>query len=201
VNPLARTAFLSIAAALLAGCGFAAMAQHAPEDLSGWSLTPLPPDPALAASVVAEGGACRMDENPADHLVPPAPQILVQDRRTRNTTAFLVVSPQHFGDCLVTQSGGSGGGFGPPLGAMNAQLTVDAVSSQSGSDGNMELLGGRIAIPGAQVVLELNDGRRVVASVANGYWLTWRPAIHRASRVVAIGPDGQELASVKVVEP
>ena len=101
----------------------------------------------------------------------------------------------------MTSGSGSSGGFGPVLGPMNAQLTIDAVASGSGSNGDTNLLGGRIAIAGAQVFVELNDGRRVIASMANGYWLTWRPAFHGAKRVVAAGPDGQELVSVKVVEP
>jgi hypothetical protein len=51
------------------------------------------------------------------------------------------------------------------------------------------------------LLAELEDGRRVLAPTANGYWLTVLPAIHAAARVVALNPDGQEPAAVKAVEP
>ena len=197
---LARTTLLPFAGTLLAGCGLASVAQRPAEDLSTWSLTPLPPDAALAASAIGENGACRMDD-PTDNIVAPIPQILVQDRRTQNTAAFLVLSPQHFGDCTITRSGSSGGGYGPPLGPMNAKLTIENTSSGTVGDGNANTLGGRIAIPGVRVVVELDDGRHVPASVANGYWLMWWPSTTGASRVVALSPDNAELASLEVKDP
>jgi hypothetical protein len=201
LTPFAGVALLPVAAPLLAGCALAAsVAQGPPEDLSTWSLTPLAPDPALAASAIGEDGACRMDD-PTDNVVAPQPQILVQDRRTQNTAAFLVLSPQHFGDCTVSRGTGSSGGYGPLLGAMNGQLTIENTSSGTVGEGSASTLGGRIAVPGAQVVVELRDGRRVPASVANGYWLMWWPSTTAAARVVALRPDGTEAASLDVVNP
>jgi hypothetical protein len=84
---------------------------------------------------------------------------------------------------------------------MNAKLTIEDTSSGTVGDSNANTLGGRIAIPGASVVVDLDDGRQVRASVANGYWLMWWPSTTGASRVVALSPDNAELASVDVVTP
>ena len=197
MNVVTRVALLPIAGVFLAACGLASMAQRPPDDLTTWSLTPLPPDPALAATAIGENGACRMDD-PTDNVLAPVPQILVQDRRTQDTAAFLVLTPQQFGDCLTTRAGGSSAGYGPVLGAMNGQLTIDDRSSGTVGNRSADVLGGRFAIPGAQVIVELHDGRKIVASTGNGYWLTWRPAFNGAKRVVALGPDGTELAAIPV---
>lgn len=195
---LARHALLPATAALLVGCSLLPMAQ-APkaDDLSTWSLTPLPPDPALAASAVGADGACRMDD-PSDDVVAPVPQILVQDRRLPDTAAFLVLSATQFGDCLISRGGGSSSGWGPVLPPTNAPLTIEDRSGSTLGQGSVDVVGGRFAFPGARVVLELQDGRSIVASTANGYWLTWRPAFNGAKRVVVLAPDGTELASLEV---
>lgn len=198
MNVVPRTALLPIAGAVLAGCGFAPMAQQRPPaDFSTWSLTPLPPDPTLAAIAIGEGGACRMDDQ-SDDVVAPVPRILVQDRRTADTAAFLVLTPAQFGDCLVTRGAGSSAGWGPVLEAMDGQLTIDDRSSGTAGNESADVLGGRIAIAGARVVVELHDGRSILASTANGYWLTWRPSFNGANRVVALSPEGVELAAIPV---
>jgi hypothetical protein len=197
VKRFIRGALLLMAAIAIAGCGFGAMAQRPVDYLSTWSLTPLPPDPELAALAIGPTGTCRLDDG-ADDVPGPAPGILVQDRRTRDTAAFLLLSPQHFGDCLLTRGAGSGSGFGPVLGAMEGQLTIESRSSGTVANGTADVLGGRIAIAGARVIVELHDGRQILASTANGYWLTWRPSVNGAKRVVALSPEGVELASIDV---
>ena len=202
MTPFARAALVPIAGTFLAGCGFAAsFAQGTPDSLSTWRDHPLPPDPALAARAIAEGGPCRMDD-PTDDVVEPVPQILVQDRRTQGAAAFLVQSPTHFGDCTVS-TGSSGAGFGPPLGPMVGPLTIDDASSGTLGDGEANVLGGRTNVPAASIVVVLKDGRNVVASVANGFWLAWWPDRNgiKADQVIAFDGAGNALASVNVDVP
>jgi hypothetical protein len=192
---------LPIASTLLAGCGLASFAQRPQDNLGTWSDVPLPPDAALAAQALAADGACRMDD-PGDNVVEPAPQILVQDRRTADSAAFLVRSPKHFGSCTITRStGSSSSGYGPPLLPMTGQITIDDQGGGSLGNGMAQELGGRIGVPAAKVVVQLKDGRTVTASVANGFWLAWWPAPADAARVVAIDDTNTEVAGIAVTIP
>jgi hypothetical protein len=200
VTPFGRVALLPVAGAVLTGCGaFASMAAGTGDDLSTWSRTPLPPDAGLAAKAVADGGACRMDD-PTDNITDPAPQVLIQDRRTQDTAAFLVASATHFGDCMITRSNGaSGGGYGPPLGPTNEKLTIDSQGSGGLGAGGANVLGGRLQVPAVKVVVILGDNRAVTASVANGFWLAWWPNNVAGQQVIAFAADGTALATLKVV--
>jgi hypothetical protein len=190
-----------VAAAALAGCGAAAFPVGTPDSLETWNARPLPPDPAMAAVAIGENGPCLMGD--AGAVDPPlVPQILVQDRRTPNIAGFLVQSATHFGSCIVSRSSGmAGGGYGDPLGPMTSNLTIDSQGRGTVGDGEAEELGGRVALPGAQVVVRLENGQNVMASVANGFWLAWWPASNRATSVVAVDGSGGQLARVEVVEP
>ena len=189
-------ALLTVAAPLVAGCGFfAGMAQGPADDLTTWSAQPLPPDPALTAEAIGENSPCVMDDNEDD--IPPAPpRVLVQDRRMQNTAAFLVQTAEHFGSCLISRWSGSGASWGPPLEASDGPLTIDDARSQTLAHGAVTELGGRVGLEGARVVVRLENGREVIASTANGFWLAWWPATDRAIEVAALDGLGKELASV-----
>jgi hypothetical protein len=168
-------------------------AQPAPiDDLAKWSRAPLPPDPALAALAAAGSSSCSgmSDAGPIT--------LLLQDRRTAVTAAFLVAGPDLFGECLVSSGGGgSSGGFGPALGRMTAAISIDAQGS--GSIGNREanLLGGRVA--GAPIVtVELRDGSSMTASFAAPYWLVWWSSDVEARQVVAHDVSGALIATLEV---
>jgi hypothetical protein len=161
----------------------------------------LPPDPRLTAIAVGENAACRLDGDPSDAMIPPVPQVLIQDRRTENIAAFLVQNADHFGSCMVSRSGEAGGGFGDPLAPTNAELTIEDRSSGTIGDGVAMQLGGRIRVPGAGVVVRLDDGSEVFASVAGGFWLAWWPASNAATQIVVVGPDAGNLSTFEVPDP
>ena len=194
-----RAGGLLLVAGLLAGCGFFREGAGEPDRLATWSSQPLPPDPSITALALGENGPCRMDD-PTDNIVGPMPQVLLQDRRMTNIAAFLVATPANFGSCIVARTGSSGGGYGPPLKPMSGPLSIDDQGSGTVADGAARQLGGRVAIPGAQVVVLLDDDREVVASMGNGFWLTWWPADHAAVKVIARDASG-EVASLAVVAP
>lgn len=189
-----------VAAAALAGCrGFGPA--PTPDSLATWSSRPLPPDPGLTAVAIGEHAACRLDPDMSDAVVPAVPQVLVQDRRTENIAAFLVQNADHFGGCMVSRSGESGGGFGGPLEPMVTELSIDDRSSGTIGDGSAMQLGGRVRLPGAGIIVRLDDGRDVVASVAAGFWLAWWPAGANATEVLAVGADGGQLTRLEVPFP
>jgi hypothetical protein len=201
-NRLGAGALVALASTSLSACGILARVERPePDRLARWQALPLPPDPALAAKALAGNGPCLMDD-PGDNVVEPVPVVLVQDRRTVDSAAFLVQSPNHFGSCTITRASGmSGGGYGPPLAALEGPLSIDDQGSGTLGDGMANELGGRIGIPAARVIVQLDDGTVVTASVANGFWLTWWPLNATARRVVALDGTGAELASLAVTNP
>ena len=203
MNLPARIGVLMLVGASLAGCGaIGSLAQGPADDLGTWRAIPLPPDAQLAAKAIASGGSCRLDTDPSDGIEAPQPTILVQDRRTSDTAAFLVVDDVHFGDCQVTRgSGGASGGFGPLLDAIDGPLSIDVSASGTVGAADAHRLGGRLAIAAARVVVQLDNGTNVTASVADGYWLTWWPGTPVARRVVALDASDTELASLAVTKP
>src|SRR5215218_2380768 len=95
----ARGAHLVVLALLVAGCGLTRVVQPSPDRFGEWTVTPLPPDPALAAAAREGRSACSAGAGGAGGA---GIQILLQDRRTPQTAAFLFTSPGAFGSCLVT---------------------------------------------------------------------------------------------------
>lgn len=189
------TRWLALGAMLLVigGCSVARMAQATPDAFAGWSTVPLAPDPALTARVVRGETACNLD--PASGPM----RILVQDRRTQQTAAFLVASTTRFGSCTVTGSGGaSSGGSDPMPEAMTGPLTIDDNGHGGLGGGDVWELGGRVAPGAARVTVQLADGREVVTSQANGYWLAWWPFLGPAVRVIATDASGNEIANLEV---
>lgn len=178
---------------LLTGCGLARVVQPNPDNMAAWSDRPMAPDPNLTKLALDSPSSCAGDPN--DGPI----RVLLQDRRTPQTAAFLVTSLSRFGSCIVT-SGGSSGGSGPLPGPMTGRLTIDANGFGTASDTEVRHLGGRVANTASQVVIKLADGRSVIASIGNGYWLAWWPNTTFAERVVASDATGAEIANVKVVE-
>src|SRR5207247_8562641 len=97
-------------------------------------------DPGVATEAL-KSSVCRAgDDNQSIAIV-------LQDRRTAMSAAFLVTGPGWSGSCLVTTASGSasGGGRSAPLDPVTAALTVDERSSGGVGGGNASLLGGRSA--------------------------------------------------------
>ena len=187
---LRLTAVLGIAI-LAAGCAIAGVNRSEEDTLATWSVRPLPPDAALTARAASGQVSCVVDEE--DGPI----QMLIQDRRTQLSAAFLFAGRTQFGDCFVTMgSGASGGSSGPLPGPMTAALVIDANDAGVLGSGKVSLLGGRVVNGAGQVLIELADGRSVIESIGNGYWLTWWPDTTMARRVVARDAAGAEIATV-----
>jgi hypothetical protein len=184
---------IAVMALLVTGCSIARVVGPTPDSLAAWSDTPLPPDAGLTALALAADSSC-IGANNGGPI-----RILIQDRRTPQTAAFLVASANTFGSCVVTSAGGmSSGGSGPALGPMTALLSVDDNGAGGSGAGQIRELGGRVAPDAAQVTVQLKDGRSVHASLANGYWLAWWPDTTTAQHVVATDAAGAEVATVEV---
>jgi len=177
---------------LPSGCALNRVVQPNPDSMAAWSDRPLAPDPNLTALALGSGSSCTADPNGGPF------RVLLQDRRTPQTAAFLIASPKSFGSCFVTGGGGSSGGSGPVLGAMAGRLTIDDISFGSAGNGQVRQLGGRVAPGASRVVIELEDGRSVLASLGNGFWLAWWPDTTLGRRVVANDATGTEIATAEV---
>jgi hypothetical protein len=176
------------------GCGVSRVVGPTPDTFTTWSLTPLPPDPTLAQQAMNPQSSC--NSGPGG----PPTQIVLQDRRTAQTAAFMFSGVNVFGSCILTSGTGSSGGSGPALEAMTGKLSIEANAGGGGVDEATKLreLGGRVAPEATKVVIQLADGRSIVASLANGYWLAWWPDVVKAERVVATDATGAEVGSIEV---
>ena len=173
------------------GCALREAVTPTEDPLTTWSDRPLAPSADLAAGATDPSSACS-----AGHDGPV--RIVLQDRRTAGTAAFLTAGPTTFGSCIVTSGGASGGASGPAPGAMTESLTIDETGGSGVGAAEVHDLGGRVAPIATSVVIELADGRSVTASLENGYWLAWWPGSVRAERVIATDGAGAEAASVEV---
>jgi hypothetical protein len=181
-------------ASLATGCALARVQQPEADTLATWSEHPLPPDAAMAAKAVSDQSSCTVEDK--DRPI----RVLIQDRRTPQSAAFLFAGRAAFGSCFVTTGGGgTSGGSGPLPGDLTIPLVIDENGSGDVGSGTARILGGRVANGATQVVVELADGRSVFASVGNGYWLAWWPDTSKANRVVAKDASGAEISTVGVV--
>lgn len=178
---------LGMAALALAGCR-GAFPMPSADDFATWSRTPLAPDPAMA-KLAAEHSACRAGF-PGDAPV----TIVIQDRRTTSTAAFLLTAPGHFGSCLISAGGSGGGGSTNVVPALTGVITVDEQGGGESNGAHTDSLGGLAAPNVSSVKIGLRDATELIASVANGYWLAWWPGGEPAQAVTAIGADGVILA-------
>lgn len=186
---------MAAAVLLLSGCGLARVVQPNPDNMAAWSDRPLAPDPNLTKLALEPTSVCATAEDGGPI------RVLLQDRRTPQTAAFLVAGQASFGSCIVTSgSGSSSGGSGPALGPMTGPLTIEDHGSGTAGDSEVRQLGGRVANAASRVVIELADGRSVIASLGHGYWLAWWPDTTAGQRVVAQDATGAEIATVAVVE-
>ena len=195
VHWLARALAFGGVAVLLGGCGITANVAPAQDDLSHWSSTPLSPDPALASKALDKQSSCANQQDPGPIT------ILLQDRRTPMSAAFLYSTPTMFGGCTVSSgSGMTGGGAGPRLTSTGDLVHVDWNSRGGLGAGMIRELGGRVVDAASEVHITLSDGRTVFASVGNGYWLAWWPDTTFATHVTAIDATGDLVAETDVVE-
>jgi hypothetical protein len=177
-------------AMMVAGCS---VFRPAPitDDLSTWSLVPLPPDPRF---VQLAGSHC----GDPDAAVGPL-AVVLQDRRTVNTSALLTAAGPLHGSCFMTLAAGGGGSSSTDqqLDPIAGAIAIDEQSSGGVADGTAALLGGR-AGPDVQIVqLTMSDGRVVTASVGAGHWLAWWPSSLSATRLVALDANGAVLVSIE----
>jgi hypothetical protein len=141
------------------------------------------PDARLAAKAT---DTCR----PADQALPM--QVVLQDRRTEFTAAFLLAAPGWTGSCLTSLVGG-GGGSGWRSGvreAMTASIAIDEQSSGDLDEGTANLLGGRTAPNVVAVKVQLDNAVVVNASVSSGHWLAWWPGGVAAAKITVTALDG-----------
>jgi hypothetical protein len=182
---------IGFVALALAGCG-GAFPMPSADDFETWSRTPLAPDPGMAKVALEEvHGACRGNLDAAVPL-----QILIQDRRTASTAGFLLMAPSHFGSCLISAGGAGGGSSTDVMPTLNGVITVDEQGSGESNGNHTDTLGGLVAPNVASVKVGRRDGIEIIASVANGYWLTWWPGGEPAVMVTAIDADGVILATL-----
>ena len=186
-----RSAWAALAVLVLAGCGGFRGAPAA-DTLQDWSAVPLAPNPALASQALT-ASVCRGGDAQAGPL-----QVVLEDRRTAQTAAFLVTGPSWVGSCLITLSNGnaSGGGSNQPRGPFDGPLALDELSNGGVGAGTASLAGGRIIDGVAAVEVDLPDGRVVTASVGQRHWLAWWPGDLPITRLVARSGDGTVLATI-----
>ena len=190
----ARLTSLLAIALIVAGCWVTRVEGGATDDLSTWSNVPLPADPALDAMAMEPQSSCQGSPDAAAPM-----RIVIQDRRTQWTAAFLMTGPGQFGSCLLTSAGGmSGGSSGPALGPLTAELSIDDRSGGNIGEGEAQQLGGRVVEIAASVVVNLDGGPSVTASVRDGYWLAWWPAGAVAESVTALDGGGTEIVTIEV---
>lgn len=187
---------LAMAAGLAAGCG--AFRQVGPtEDLHDWSAVPLAADQRLTTAALTSS-VCRAGDDTG-----PPPNILLQDRRTAMSAAFLVSGVNWSGSCLITVAGGSSGGGSRDASpaSLTGPLAVDERSNGGVGSGNATLLGGRAANAVVTVQVVLPSGQVVTASVGRGHWLAWWPGDAEAVRVVALDSTGAVLKTLTDTTP
>jgi hypothetical protein len=176
----------------LAGCGLVREAGPAQDTFATWSATPLGPDPNLARRALEAHSSCRPLPDAGDI------RILLQDRRTTATAAFLVAGVNTFGSCLVSVDGSSHGGSGPALAPMKGPISIDDNGNGESNGVVVRQLGGRVAADAAKVEIELDDGTLVGASLGGGWWMAWWPGARFARTVTAFDGGGAEIASLEV---
>jgi hypothetical protein len=187
---------IGLVVAAVAGCG-AVSVVPVQDDLSTWQTTPLAPDQRLIDAAL-QSDVCRAGQD-GD----PPIQLLLQDRRTASTAAFLVAGPGFTGSCTITLNGGASGGStrGPALEAMTSPIVVDERSGGGLGSGTATLLGGRAAPNVASVRIELADGTIVEASAGNGHWLAWWPGETVVVRITALDPLASIVAALNDSTP
>jgi hypothetical protein len=190
---------LAVAVLSVAGCGLAPSLK--PDDFSGWQARPLAPDPGLAANA-SKADACKSRSVFLNQTLPPPfplpMQVIVQDRRTPSTAAFVVANEGYVGSCLVSPGGESFGYLQEgSVSTLDRGLTVEG--SAGGLVGASQAAGvwGRSAAGIASVEIDLgpelhvadDDDRVVTTSVDHGYWIGWWPG--SGIGLVITGRDGQ----------
>jgi hypothetical protein len=191
-------AIAAVAMSALSACGAYSAAPTAvptPDMFASWSDRPLPPDPNLTAKMLDPVHGCQLGMQGA------APNIILQDRRTESTAAFLVSDRTVFGMCLGNAAGTLFGAAGNPIVGMTGSISIDDQNQADAGNGQTVFwLSGRVAAGATQVRITLTDGRAVTASLWNGYWLAWWPINANAARVAASDAAGKELGSLAVTE-
>jgi hypothetical protein len=160
------------------------------DDLSTWSVVPLPPDPRFVQLAASRCG------DPDAGV--GAFGVVLQDRRTASTSALLMTAGPLHGSCFLTLATGGGGSSSSDqqLDPISGPIAVDEQSSGGVADGTAALLGGRAGPQVQRVLLTMSDGRVVTASLGTGHWLAWWPSSLGATKLVALGADGGVLASI-----
>jgi hypothetical protein len=179
---------------VLVGCGIGSLLAPTPEDLSTWQAVPLPPNPELATAALGASACMNLGwEEGAEQEGGPI-SVVLQDRRTASTAAFIIAGPETIGSCMFSSSGGSAGGSSQPasqLQQLTAAISVDEDGGGGLAGGEARVLGGRASPEVVAVRIDLPDGRNVQASLGSGQWLAWWPGTGRPDGVTATLASGQ----------
>ena len=177
---MTKLAAISFAALAVTACAGPSLSKQ--DDLATWQRSPLPPDQRLAEAAL-RSSVCRSGQDDGAPI-----QLLLQDRRTATSAAFLIVGAGFSGSCTITLNGGASGGSsrGQALDALSGPIAVDERSTGGLGGGTASLIGGRLAPVVASVRIDVADGTFVEASVGNGHWLAWWPGDLAAVRIQAL---------------
>ncbi len=180
-----RRAFgISAAATSLAGAlGFALVAPTS--SFASWTEVPTPiqvhlGDPALASCLTA---------------LPAVRQPLVGERRGRFTTVLLTVDGGT-SICIVDDDETLATASVPDPDLRRGQAISLLANGGVVDEGGARYVYGRVAREVAGVTVLLEDGVRVTASVANGYYVAWWPAPGAPLTLTAIDESGDVLSTL-----
>ena len=182
-----RRLMIAVAATCLAAAGVASV--------------PLLSTPAWAARSDALAGAAlraaqldcttRLSGLPGATLLDPSPRALAEKRGS--TTSALLVSGSSLGVCV----GSEGQRYGALVElaswpASAGPVSVDLAVTVSGPEAT-GVVAGRVGTDVASVMLETSDGRSMVATTQDGYFLAWWPSAARPASLTALREDGSAV--------
>jgi hypothetical protein len=185
-----KLAALCFATLALTACAGPSLPKQ--DDLVTWQRLPLAPDQRLTDAAL-RSTVCRSGQKDDAPI-----QLLLQDRRTATSAAFLVSGVGFSGSCTIALNGGASGGSSreQPLDPLSGPIAVDERSTGGLGGGTASLVGGRVAPVVARVRIDLADGRVVDASVGNGHWLAWWPGDFAAVRIRALDLASSIMATL-----
>jgi hypothetical protein len=138
--------------------------------------------------------ATRLSRLPNANQLDQSPRAVAEKRGS--TTSALLVSGSTLGVCV----GSEGQRYGalielpaPPTsaGAVSVGLAVTVAGPEATG-----VVAGRVASDVASVTLETSDGRSMVATTQDGYFLAWWPSEARPDSLTAVRADGSTAASL-----
>lgn len=129
---------------------------------------------------------------------------VLAEQRGASTAVLLVADDGSDAVCVDPHgrtAGVAGGITGPLVGVITQDPAAGAALTVDGTPGGPGLglwaVFGRFSAPGvAKVVITLGDGREVTATLGNGHYLAWWPAIDDGETIRALDSSGHTIASM-----